>query len=233
MRKLLVGFSALGVLFYAAPAFAGIALSATGNVPPTLTGLVTPPANVVADTSLTYQIWNEQLSTLTSPVSVDNNGAVGSYSGLSPGTGTTLATGTPFGTTYIQLSPGVDGLVHSGEATILFSSKIIGLALSSTNLQNTNIYGAAGTTYPSPNAGGANNNGGSIVGKTNQFFTITDGGRELEVALTANFDGFKDIRVFTAGNSSFVPEPASLIVWSVLGTVITGGAFWRRQRLAV
>jgi len=53
------------------------------------------------------------------------------------------------------------------------------------------------------------------------------------VALTANFDGFKDIRVFTANNATTVPEPASLIVWSVLGTVISGGAFWRRQRPAI
>jgi hypothetical protein len=235
MRKLLVGFSALGVLVCAAPAFAGFAISATGNVPNTATGLVTPPSNVFADTASTYQIFNEQLSTLTSPVAVDNTGANGSYSGVSPGTSGTISAGTPFGTTYIQLSPGVDGVVNnSGEATILFSSKIIGLALSSANLQSTNIYGAPGTTYPSANAGGQNNNGGSIIGKNNQFFTITDGGRELEIQLTGNYNGFKDIRVFTAGNSSFVPEPASLIVWSVLGTVITGGAWWRRQqRLAV
>jgi hypothetical protein len=232
MRKLLVGFSALGVLFCAAPAFAGFATSATGNVPGTLSGLVTPPSNAVADTASTYQIWNEQQGTLAAPVAVDNNGAVGSYSGLSPGTAATLPIGTPFGTTYVQLNPGVNGVVHSGEATILFSSKIIGLALTAANLNATNIYGAAGTTYP-PFPGDPNNNGGSVVGKSNQFFTITDGGRELEVALTANFDGFKDIRVFTAGNSTLVPEPASLIVWSVLGTVISGGAWWRRQRLAV
>jgi hypothetical protein len=231
MRKLLVGFSALGVLFCAAPAFAGFAVSATGNVPGG-TGIVSPPPNAVADTSLTYQIWNEQQGTLAAPVSVDNNGAVGSYSGLSPGTPTILLPGTPFGTTYVQLNPGVNAVVHSGVATILFSSKIIGLALSAANLQATNIYGAPGTTYPS-GPGNPDNNGGSVVGKTNQFFSITDGGKELQVALGANFDGFKEIRVFTANNSTTVPEPASLIVWSVLGTVITGGAFWRRQRLAV
>ena len=107
MRKLLVGFSALGVLFCAAPAFAGFAVSATGNVPGTLTGLVSPPSNAVADTSLNYHIWNEQQGTLAAPVAVDNNGAVGSYSGISPGTPTTLAAGTPFGTTYVQLNPGV------------------------------------------------------------------------------------------------------------------------------
>jgi hypothetical protein len=231
MRKLLVGFSALGVLFCAAPAFAGLALSASGNVPGTLNGLVTPPANAVADTSLNYHIWNEQQGTLSSPVAVDNDGTPGSYSGLSPGTPTVLGAGTAFGTTYVQLNPGVDGVVHSGVATILFSSKIIGLALSAANLQATNSLGASGTTYFS-GPGDPNNNGGSVVGKSNQFFTITDGGLELQVALTANFDGFKDIRVFTAGNSTVVPEPASLIVWSVLGTVVTGGAFWRRQRVA-
>jgi hypothetical protein len=232
MRKLLVGFSALGVLCFATPAFAGFAISATGNVPNTATGLVTPPANAQADTATTYQVWNEQQGTLSSTVAVDNNGAVGSYSGLSPGTPTTLGVGTPYGTTYVQLNPGVSGTVQSGVATILFSSKIIGLALSASNLSNTNIYGAPGTTY-SADGGGANNNFGSIVGKSNQFFTITDGGRELEIALTANNNGFKDIRVFTANNSTFVPEPASLIVWSVLGTVLSGGAWFRRQRLAV
>jgi hypothetical protein len=232
MRKLLVGFSALGVLFCAAPAFAGFAVSATGNVPGTLSGLVTPPVNAQADTASTYQIWNEQQGTLGAPVSVDNNGAVGSYSGLSPGTPGSLGAGTPFGTTYVQLNPGEAGAVHSGMATILFSSKIIGLALSFTNLTNTNSLGAPGTTY-SATGGGANNNFGSVVGKTNQFWQITDGGLELQVELGANNFGFKDIRVFTAGNSTVVPEPASLIVWSVLGTVITGGAFWRRQRLAI
>jgi hypothetical protein len=231
MRKLLVGFSALGVLFCAAPAFAGFAVSATGNVPGTLTGLVTPPVNAQADTATTYQIWNEQQGTLGAPVAVDNTGAVGSYSGLSPGTSGSLSAGTPFGTTYVQLNPGVAGVVHSGEATILFSSKIIGLALSFTNLTNTNSLGAPGTTY-SATGGGANNNFGSVIGKTNQFWQITDGGLELQVELGANNFGFKDIRVFTAGNSTVVPEPASLIVWSVLGTVLTGGAFWRRQRLA-
>ncbi len=232
MRKLLVGFSALGVLCLATPAFAGFAVSASGNVPNTVTGLVTPPPNAVADTATTYQIWNEQQGVLASPVAVDNNGAVGSYSGLSPGTPTTLAAGTPFGTTYIQLNPGINGVVHSGVATILFSSKIIGLALSASNLTATNIYGAPGTVYPS-GQGDPNNNGGSVVGKSNQFFTITDGGFELQVALTANFDGFKDIRVFTANNSTLVPEPASMIVWSVLGSVISGGAWFRRRRVAV
>jgi len=237
MRKLLVGFSALGVLFCATPAFAGFAVSATGNVPGTLTGLVTAPANAQVPTSTAYQIWNEQQSTLTSPVTLDNNGAVGSYSGLTPGTPTTLGTGTAFGTTYVILNPNASGSVNSGVATILFSSKILGLALTATNLSNTNIYGAPGTTnyptFPGTNNGGASNNFSSIVGKTNQFFTITDGGLELQVALTANDGGFKDIRVFTAGNSTVVPEPASLIVWTVLGTVVSGGAFWRRQRPAI
>ena len=114
MRKLLVGISALGVLCFATPAFAGFAISATGNVPNTLTGLVTPPANAQADTATTYQIWNEQQGTLSSSVAVDNNGANGSYSGLSPGSPTTLASGTTYGTTYVQLNPGISGTVAVG-----------------------------------------------------------------------------------------------------------------------
>jgi hypothetical protein len=232
MRKLLVGFSALGALFCATPAFAGFAISATGNVPGTSNGLVTAPTNVVASTASYYQVWNETQGTLSTNVAVDNTGANGNYSGFSPGTPGTLASGTAYGTTYISLNPGVDGVVHSGSVTILFSSAITGIALTAANLNASNLYGSPGTTYP-PFPGSPDNNGGSIVGKSNQFFTITDGGRELILSLTANFDGFKDIRVFTANNSSFVPEPASIMVWTVLGTVLTGGMWWRRQRLAV
>jgi hypothetical protein len=195
---------------------------------------VAPPANAFADTSSTYQIWNEQQGTLASSVSLAADGTQGSFSGVSAFNPTTLGAGTAFGTTYIQLNTGAVGAVPggSGIATILFSTKILGLALTASNLTNTNSLGAPGTTYPS-GQGGPNNNGGSIVGKNNQFFTITDGGRELEVQLTSQFQGFKDIRVFTAGNSTTVPEPASLIVWSLLGTVVSGGAWWRRQRPAV
>jgi hypothetical protein len=234
MRKSLIGLSALGVLCFATPAFAGFAVSATGNVPAG-TGLVTPPLDAAASTSPMYQIWNEQQGTLASSVSVTAPTPDGTtVSGLGPFTATSLSAGTAFGTSYIQLNTGAPGAVAggSGTATILFSSRIIGLALTASDLTNSNSLGAPGTTYPS-GQGGANNNGGSIVGKSNQFFTITDGGRELEVQLTSQFNGFKDIRVFTAGNSTTVPEPASLIVWSLLGTVVSGGAWWRRQRPAV
>lgn len=232
MRKILVGLSALGVLCFATPAFAGFAISATGNVPGG-TGLVSPPPDAFADTNHTYQIWNEQQGTLASSVTLTADGTEGAFSGVSAFTPTTLGAGTAFGTTYVQLNPGLAGAVtNSGTATILFSSKILGLALSASNLTSTNIFGAPGTTYPS-GQGGPNNNGGSIVGKTNQFFTVSDGGLELTVRLTGNNFGFKDIRVFTAGNATSVPEPASLIVWSVLGTVLSGGAWWRRQRPAV
>jgi hypothetical protein len=234
MRKSLIGLSALGVLCFATPTFAGFAISATGNVPAG-TGLVSPPADVASSTSSSYQIWNEQQGTLASSVTLTSGPTPDgtTVSGVGPFTPTTLAAGTAFGTTYVQLNTGSPGAVSggSGTATILFSSRIIGLSLSASNLTATNVFGAPGTTYPS--GGDPNNNGGSIVGKSNQFFTITDGGRELEVQLTSQFLGFKDIRVFTAGNSTTVPEPASLIVWSLLGTVVSGGAWWRRQRPAV
>ena len=67
------------------------------------------------------------------------------------------------------------------------------------------------------------NNNRGIIGHTNDSFTITNGGTELIVQLTANFDGFKELRVFTAGGSaSGVPEPASLAIWSLVGTVFVG-----------
>ena len=233
MRKaLFVGAIALALL-PATPTFAGFATTVTGNG-----SLVTPPPSALGDVSTTYQVWNEQNNGLIgSSVMLENNGLDGSYSGVSPGAATTLTTGTPYGTTFVQLNPGVNGVVHSGTITIDFSSKIIGIALSGMtgavpgSLDNTDQYGAPGTTYPTGYNNPNNNRG--IIGKNNDTFTITNGGTELEVRLTANFDGFKELRVFTASSASGVPEPASLAIWSLIGTVFAGRNWWRRRPPAV
>jgi hypothetical protein len=237
MRKSLFGSAAALALLFASPIYAGFATSATGANGGTA-ALVSPPSSALGDVSTAYQVWNESSGTLSSSVTLENNGADGSYSGTSTGTSTTLTSGTAYGTTFIQLNPGVDSAIKSGQAIIDFSSKIIGIALSGTTgavpgtLDKTDQYGAPGTTYPTGYTSPNNNRG--IIGKTNDFFTISNGGTELEVHLTAQFDGFKELRIFTAGGSaSGVPEPASLAVWSLLGTVLVGGSFWRRQRPAV
>jgi hypothetical protein len=235
MRKsLLVGAVAL-TLLCATPAFAGFATSVSYSGP-TGSGqgafLVAPPPSALGDVNTAYQVWNESSGKIGPSVTLENNGAVGSYSGLSPGTPTTLATGTPYGSTFVQLNPGVNGTFHAGEAIIQFSSKIIGIALSGLShggtLDQTDVYGAPGTVYPT----GYNNpnNSRGILGKTNQFFTITNGGTELEVNLTANFDGFKELRVFTSGSATGVPEPASIAIWSLAGTFFAGRGWWRRRQ---
>jgi len=243
MRKtFFVGAAAL-TLFCGAPAFAGFATSVSYQGP---TGagqgaaLISPPSSAVGDVSTAYHVWNESSGVIAAPaVTLENNGAVGTYNGVTPGTSTTLSTGTAYGSTFVQLNPGVNGTVHSGEAIIQFSSKIIGIALSGaaspTSLGSLGAtdtpYGAPGTTYPT--AFNPNNNRG-IIGHTNDSFQITNGGTELIVQLTANNLGFKELRVFTAGGSaSGVPEPASLAIWSLVGTVLVGGNRWRRQRPAV
>lgn len=237
MRKSLFVSAAALTLLSTSSTFAGFATSATGAGVGSA-ALISPPPSALGDVSTAYQVWNESSGTLGSSVTLENNGAVGSYSGTSPGVPTTLSSGTPYGTTFIQLNPGVDAVVHSGQAIINFSSKIIGIALSGTtagipgSLDKTDVYGALGTTYPTGYSNPNNNRG--IIGKTNDAFTITNGGTELEVSLTANFDGFKELRVFTAGGSaSGVPEPASLSIWALVGTVFAGRGWWRRQRPAV
>ena len=238
MRKSLLVSAAALTLLCATPSFAGFATSVS-YTGPTGSGqgaaLVAPPPSALGDVNTAYQVWNESSGTLGSSVALENNGAVGSYSGISPGTSTTLGAGTQYGTTFVQLNPGVVGTFHAGEAIIQFSSKIIGIALSGTtggvpgSLDKTDIYGAPGTTYPTGYTNPNNNRG--IIGKNNQFFTITNGGTELEVNLTANNLGFKEIRVFTAGGSATgVPEPASIAIWSLAGTFFAGRGFWRRRQ---
>jgi hypothetical protein len=237
MRKSLMVSAAALTLLCATPTFAGFATSVSYSGP-TGSGqgasLVSPPASALGDVNTAYQVWNESSGKLASSVTLENNGAVGSYSGLSPGTSTTLASGTAYGTTFVQLNPGVNGAFHAGEAIIQFSSKIIGIALSGVtggvpgSLDKTDVYGAGGTVYPT----GYNNpnNSRGIIGKNNQFFTITNGGTELEVSLTANFDGFKELRVFTSGSATGVPEPASIAIWSLAGTFFAGRGWWRRRQ---
>jgi len=228
MRKsILAGIAAFTLLLFATPLFAGFATSVTGNG-----ALVAPPASAVADTSTLYQVWNESQGTLSTTFSVENNGAPGSYNGLSPGTSTTLTSGTPYGTTLVQLNPGLAGTVHSGFADITFSSKIIGIALRGVSLDATDIYGHPGTVYPTGYGTPSDNRG--IDFRTNDRFTILSGGTELKVGFTTNNFSLDEIRVFTAGSAtSGVPEPASLVVWSLVGIVVTGGSWWRRQRPAI
>lgn len=236
-RSFLVGIAALTLLFFATPSFAGFAISATGSGGGTA-ALISPPSSALGVVSTAYQVWNESSGLTTSPsFTLENNGAVGSYSGLSPGTSTTIASGTPYGSTMIQLNPGINAVVHSGDAIITFSSKIIGIALSGTtggvagSLDVTDKYGAPTTTYPTGYTNPSNNRG--IIGKSNDLFTISSGGTVLDVKLTANFDGFKELRVFTAGTGTAgVPEPASLVVWSIVGAVVAGRSL-RRQRPAI
>jgi len=235
-RTLLVGASAL-IALCTTPLFAGFATSAVGANGGSA-ALISPPPSALGDVSTAYQVWNESSGTLSTTFTVENNGAVGSYSGVLPGTPTTLTSGTQYGSTFVQLNPGINGIVHSGDVIINFSSKIIGIALSGTtagvpgSLDNTDRYGAPGTTYPTGYTSPTNNRG--ILGKNNDLFTISNGGTTLDVKLTANFDGFKELRIFTAGaSSSGVPEPASFAVWSVLGAAVVGGTWRRRQRPAI
>jgi len=226
MKKLFVVGCSLTLLLLASPVFAGFAVSVTGNG-----ALVAPPVNASpgAFESDAYQVWNESSGTIGAPVTLDYNGAPGSYNGLSAFTPTTLATGTPYGSTMVQLDPVNDDIIHhSGLATITFSTKILGIALRGTSLDATDPYGAPGTTYPTGYNPALPDTRG-IDYRTNDRFTVSADGKTLEVRLTANFNGFDELRVFTAA----VPEPASLVVWSIVGAVVAGGSFWRRQRPAV
>jgi hypothetical protein len=229
-KTLLVSGSALALVLLATPVFAGFAVTVTGNGV-----LAAPPASAVpgADASPLYQVFNENSGTLASSVTLDYNGTPGSYNGLSAFTPTTLAAGTAFGTTMVQLDPEIAGVVHSGIATITFSTAILGIALRGTSLDSTDPLGHPGTTYPTGYSPAAPDTRG-IDFRTNDRFTVSADGKTLTVALTANFKGFDELRVFTAGGAaSGVPEPASLVVWSVLGAVVAGGTWLRRRPPAI
>jgi hypothetical protein len=228
MRKaVLIGGVVAALFALPQTSFAGFATSATGDVfigptdPPPVSAL---PGAIASDA---YSIWNETQGTIGAPVFLDSNGAVGSYTGLSIFTPTVLATGTDYGSTMIHFDP-VSDVVVGASAIINFSHKIIGIALRGGTLDATDIYGNPGTTYPTgftqplPDTRG-------LDFRVNDQFIISNGGKTIEVRFTANFSGFDQIRVFTAG----VPEPSSLLVWTMVGAVVLGGAWWRRRPPAI
>lgn len=231
MRQLLfVGAAAL-TLFCASPAIAGF-VTVSGNA-----ALVSAPATALSETGNIYNVWQESSGVIGSGgVVVDTTGTPGSYTGDSPYTPSSLAANTPYNSTMIQLNPETAGTVHSGEAILTFTSKIIGIALSGASsptslgtLGNSDHPYGGSTVYPS--AYNPTNNRG-IIGHNNDSFSISANGEVLTVRLTANNDGFKELRVFTAGSASGVPEPASLAIWGLVGTVFAGRSLRRRPRPA-
>jgi hypothetical protein len=218
-----LGCAAIVLLCSAGSAFAGFASSVTGNGI-----LVSPPASVLpgADPNSDYIVFNEQSGVLTSSVTLDESGAdKGGHTGLSTFVPVTLAAGTRFGTTLIQLDPEQAGTVNSGAAVIHFSSKILGIALHGTTLDATDVFGHSGTTYPTGYSPPPPNNRG-IDATRDDKFTLAANGLNLEVNFDASNFGFDQIRVFTA---SPVPEPASVLVWLVASAVVAGSSFWARR----
>ncbi|HEV8002925.1 MAG TPA: hypothetical protein VGP63_23775 [Planctomycetaceae bacterium] len=215
-----------GIVFLLSPAgsaLAGFATSVSGNGV-----LVAPPASVIpgADPNSKYIVFNEQSGTLGSSVTLDESGTDhGGHDGLSTFVPVTLSAGTAYGTTLIQLDPEQAGTVHSGAAVIHFSSKILGIALKSSTLDATDIYGHAGTTYPTGTAGRG------IDATHDDKFTIAANGLNLTVNLDASNFGFDQIRIFTA--ASPVPEPATLLTWLMLSGVAAGLAFARSRSTSV
>jgi hypothetical protein len=111
-------------------------------------------------------------------------------------------------------------------ACFTFDKEILGLAFKSDTLSDTDFLGAPGTCYPT---------GSSIRGiEFLDFFKITNGGYTLELSFLAKW-GFDQIRVFTAGccdddgnPSTGLPEPASMMIWSL--ALVGGGLAERRRR---
>lgn len=132
--------------------------------------------------------------------------------------------GTCVSTYLIHLDPN-ERLTYP-TACFTFDKEILGLAFKSTTLDETDWLGAPGTCYPT---------GNSFRGiDFLDFFKITNGGYTLQLSFLAKY-GFDQIRVFTAGCCSDpcnppcgVPEPASIVVWSL---ALVGGGFAGRRRM--
>jgi hypothetical protein len=213
------------VVLSSAPASAAFVTSVSGDA-----AIIAPPADATpgALQSDGYLVWDESSVTLASDFDVDHDGTAGSYAGNNDFSllGTTLAAGTKVNSSIIHLDPPTD--VVSLQAVITFANSIVGISLFNPSIDNGDPIFGAGTIYPTGLDPAGNLDTRGIDFRANDQFSISADGKTLSVHFTANFQGFDQIRVLTSG----VPEPASLAVWSVLGSVVGGGSWWRRRKAA-
>lgn len=211
------------VVLSSAPASAAFVTSVSGDAT-----LIAAPADATpgALQSDGYSVWDESTVTLASDFDVDHDGTAGSYQGNNDFSGfaTTLAAGTKVNSSIIHLDPPTD--VVSLQAVITFANSIVGISLFNPSLDNGDPIFGTGTIYPTGTVPTVGLDTRGIDHRVNDTFEISADGKTLTVHFTANFAGFDQIRVLTSG----VPEPASLAVWSVLGSVVGGGSWLRRRR---
>jgi hypothetical protein len=197
-------------------AHAGFIASTTGAI-----DVVSPPPSVaVLLTSNSYQAWQESTGTLSAPLKVDELGQTGSFDGLTnyKNLSGTLAKGTAYDATMIQLDPGLVRHAQDPIASITFTGKIIGLALFGPSLDASDVYGNPTTLYPH-GLPTLFTQGRGIDMLHNDRFSISSDGKTLTLQLTAGFLELDEIRVFTDPATS-VPEPMSLAIWSGVGLVV-------------
>jgi hypothetical protein len=225
-RRVLVVAAAILALQHFSPvsAQAGFVASVTGAAV-----VIAPPANctpgVIASNQ--YQIWQESTGTFSGPVQVDLAGQTGSYDGLTNYTplSATLAKGTPYDSTMVQLNAPANVANISPMATITFTGKIMGLALFGTSLDATDIYGNPTTVYPHGLPTLFLQTRGIDFAHNDRLAISTDG-KTLSLQLTSGLGAIDQIRVFTS--TAQAPEPASLAIWAIGGVIL--GVRCRRSR---
>jgi hypothetical protein len=206
------------VILAASTADAGFISATTGAIDVTV-----PPASAKPGdfTSNSYQAWEESSGTLSAPLQVNQLGQAGQFDGLTNYStlSGTLAAGTAYASTMIQLDPSTKFPAQAPVATITFTGKIIGLALFGPSLDASDIYGNPSTVYPHglPQIG-QQDRGIDFV--HDDKFEVSKDGLTLTLGLTAGMSGFDEIRVFTVPAATAVPEPVSLAIWSGIGLVV-------------
>jgi hypothetical protein len=138
----------------------------------------------------------------------------------------------------LKLSAGnfLDADLSGISTTIPLGTLIDKVILVNSNVQNDWAFGYRGDTIEAPTGfvarrdfDNADNDGDGFTGLdylTGRYGTRPFNGQDGPQAW---FFGMENVVPAAAAD---VPEPASLIVWSLLGLTITGAGWWRRRRLS-
>jgi hypothetical protein len=191
----------------------------------------------------------------TQPFTFTNNDTSATFSGTAEGNFVFLIPGLPTGpeaatitltsTAVTQAETGgpfLEQLIDGATNTLTFTRDSDGANLLTVTFTG-NILGFNGddnATLSSATASGDSLTYTSAFldfsGTTSQSMALNVSG--IDPAFTQNANGFLDNFAadlsggFSDSGPSVVPEPATVVVWSLLGLTISGAGWWRRMRIA-
>ena len=135
----------------------------------------------------------------------------------------------PFESWMFHFDPvGIPSPAEKTTGTMSFTDKILGIIVTDQGLDDSDGVGAPGTDYPA----GVQYRGLEWGGQDQVTLSISGDDKTISFDFLKANTVMDQVRVITESGAKAIPEPATFIVWSILGTLAITVGWWRRRRPA-